>query len=142
MGGSPGGVVPPNYVKIFVSQISTDIKKNWHPRLSPFKNLIFWGPILGGPRGESGVHARYTVKKKVSVYLNKDFVCKKCRSVVKNFKESDEKLCDGVETVSKFTYLGDRLNATDGCETEVTARLRIGWIKFRACSEILKDRRF
>ena len=25
--GGPGGVVPPNYVKIFVSQISTDIKK-------------------------------------------------------------------------------------------------------------------
>ena len=84
------------------------------------------------------VHARCTDKKKVSVYLNNDFVCKKCRSVVKNFKGSDEKLCDGVETVSKFTYLGDRLNATGGCETAVTARSRIGWIKFRKCCEILK----
>ena len=36
-GGVPGGVVPPNYVKIFVSQISTDIKKNWHPSLSRSK---------------------------------------------------------------------------------------------------------
>ena len=32
--GVPGGVVPPNYVKIFVSQISTDIKEKWHPRLN------------------------------------------------------------------------------------------------------------
>ena len=66
-------------------------------------------------------HARCTGKKKVVVYLNKNFVCKKCRSVVKNFKGSaDDKLCDGVETVSKFTYLNDSLNAVGGCETAVT----------------------
>ena len=88
------------------------------------------------------VHVRCTDKKKVAVYLNKNFVCKKCRSVGKNFKRSDEKLCDGVETVSKFTYLGDRLNATGGCETAVTTRSRIGRIKFRECSEILIGRRF
>ena len=84
------------------------------------------------------VHARCTDKKKVAVYFNKTFVCKKCRSVVKNFKgPADEKLYDGVETVSKFTYLSDRLNANGGCETAVTARSRIGWMKFRECSEIL-----
>ena len=48
-----------------------------------------------------GRYVRCTHKKKVSVYLNKDFVCKKCRSVEKNFKGSDEKLCDGVETVKR-----------------------------------------
>ena len=89
------------------------------------------------------VHARCTDEKKVSVYENKNYVCKKCRSVVKNLKgPSDEKLCDGVETVSKFTYQGDRLNSTGGCETAVTARSRIGWMKFRECSEIHKGRRF
>ena len=62
---------------------------------------------------------------------------------MKNFKGSaDQKLCDGVETVSKFTYLGDRLNATGGCETAVTAGSRIGWMKFRECSEIPTGRRF
>ena len=30
-----------------------------------------------------------------------------------------------------FCYLGDRLNACGGCETAVTARVRIGWMKFR-----------
>ena len=83
-----------------------------------------------------------TNKKKFAVYLNKNFVCKKCTSVVKNFKGPDEKLCDGLETITKFTYLGDRLNTTGGCEIAVTARSRIGWIKFRECSEILKGRRF
>ena len=99
-------------------------------------------PPLAGPGGK-WVQARCTDKKKVVVYLNKNFVCKKCRSVVKNFKGSaNEKMCDGVETVSKFTYLGDRLNATGGCETAVTARSRIGWMKFRQCSKILKGRWF
>ena len=55
------------------------------------------------------VHARCTDKKKVAVYLNKNFVCKKCKSVVKNFKGPYEILWDGVETVSKFSYLGDKL---------------------------------
>ena len=91
---------------------------------------------------EKCVHARCTDEKKVAVYLNKNFVCKKCRSVVKNFKGPDEKLCDGVEIVSKLTYLGDGLNATGGCETVVIARSRIGWIKFRECSKIIKGRRF
>ena len=84
------------------------------------------------------VHTRRTDKMKVAVYLNKNFVCKKCGSMVKNFKEPDEILCDGVETVSMFTYLRDRLNATGGCEMAVTAQSRIGWIKFRECSKVLK----
>ena len=52
------------------------------------------------------------------------------------------KLCDDVEIVSKFTYLCDRLNANGGCEAAVTARTRIGGMKFEECSKILKGRRF
>ena len=84
-------------------------------------------------------HARCTDKKKITVYLNKNFVCTKCGSVIKNFKGPNEIPCDGVETVSKFSYLGARLSANRGCETAVTARSRIGWMKFRECSEILKS---
>ena len=43
-----------------------------------------------------------------------------------------------METVRKFSYLGDRLNANGGCETAVTAKTRIGWMKFMECNEILK----
>ena len=43
----------------------------------------------------------------------------------------NEILCDGVKTVTKYSFLGDRLNATGECETWVTARKRIVWMKFR-----------
>ena len=36
--------------------------------------------------------------------------------------EQEEKLCDEVETVRKFTYLGNRVSAGGGCEAAVNAR--------------------
>ena len=47
-----------------------------------------------------------------------------------------------VETVNRFCYLGDRLNASGGCEAAVTARVRIGWVRFRECGELLLGNRF
>ena len=47
-----------------------------------------------------------------------------------------------METVKGFCYLGDRLNASGGCEIAVTSRVRIGWMKFRECGELLRRRRF
>ena len=41
-----------------------------------------------------------------------------------------------------FFYSGDKLNASGGCETAVTSRVRIGWMKFRECKELLRGRRF
>ena len=41
---------------------------------------------------------------------------------------SIEKLCDEVETVNGFCHLGDRLNASGGCEAAVIARVKIGWV--------------
>ena len=51
-------------------------------------------------------------------------------------------MCDEVETVKRFCYLGDRLNASGTCETAVTARTRVGWKKFRECGEIMFRKRF
>ena len=45
-------------------------------------------------------------------------------------------------TVNGFRYLGDRLNASGGCEAAVTARVRIGWVRFRECGELLLGNRF
>ena len=56
--------------------------------------------------------------------------------------DSIEKLCDEVETVNGFCHLGDRLNASGGCEAAVTARVRIGWVRFRECGELLLGNRF
>ena len=40
--------------------------------------------------------------------------------------EQEEKLCDEVETVREFTYLGDRVSAGGGCEAAVSSRTRSG----------------
>ena len=34
------------------------------------------------------------------------------------------------------------MNASGGCEVAVTARARIGWVKFRECGELLNSIRF
>ena len=35
-----------------------------------------------------------------------------------------------------------KVNAGGGCEAAVTARARIGWVKFRECGELLNSKRF
>ncbi|XP_068739419.1 uncharacterized protein [Montipora capricornis] len=40
-----------------------------------------------------------------------------------------------------FCYLGDRVNASGGCKAAVTARARIGWVKFREYGELLNSKR-
>ena len=41
-----------------------------------------------------------------------------------------------------FCYLGDRVNASSGCKAAVTARVRIGWVKFKECRDLLNSKRF
>ena len=55
--------------------------------------------------------------------------------------DSVEKLCDEVETLNGLFYLEDRLNASGGCEAAVTARVRIIWVRFRKCGELLLGNR-
>ena len=52
--GVPAGGWYPQIMSkyIFICDISTDIKKNWHPIASAIKKIDFWGPILGGFLGE------------------------------------------------------------------------------------------
>ena len=88
------------------------------------------------------IHARCTKMKKVSCSFTQQFVCRRCEDIGDGKEEPVEVLCDEVETVKGFCYLGDRLNASGGCETAVTARVRIGWMKFRECGELLLGRRF
>ena len=54
----------------------------------------------------------------------------------------EKKLCDEVETVMEFAYVGDRVNTGGGYEAAVTARTRCGWVKLRECGEMLYGRRF
>jgi len=47
-----------------------------------------------------------------------------------------------VETTKGLCYLVDTVNVSGGCEAAVTARARVGWMKFRECGELLRGRRF
>ena len=54
------------------------------------------------------------------------FVCLKCKGIMEGTMDSIKNLCDELETVNGFCFLGNRLNASGGCEAAVTARVRIG----------------
>ena len=76
--------------------------------------------------------------------FNFGFVCKLCVYTKEGIVEPGEELSffDQVDFVKSFCYLGDRLNASGRSEAAVTARTRIGWIKFRECGELLYGRKF
>ena len=88
------------------------------------------------------VHGRCDKMKRVTWTLAKDFICKRCVEAMTGTVKPAEQLalCDQVELVRRFCYLGDRLNAGGGSEAAVTARARIRRIKFRECGELFNGR--
>ena len=64
--------------------------------------------------------------KKVTCSSARHFVCTRCTDVGDGTEKPVEVLSDKVKTVKGFCYLVDRLNASGGCETAVTSRVRIG----------------
>ena len=65
----------------------------------------------------------------------------KCEGNIGELVEEELKVCDEVETVREFTYLGDRVSAGGGCKAAVTAGTRIVYVKLRQSGELLFDRR-
>ena len=49
---------------------------------------------------------------------------------------------DDVDTVTEFSYLGDRINSGNGCEAAVASRTRIGWAEFSECQDLLCGNKF
>ena len=70
------------------------------------------------------------------------FVCSKCKGIMEGTVDSVEKLCDEVETMNGLCHSEDRLNSSGGCEAAVTAKVRIGWARFREFEESLLGNRF
>ena len=62
------------------------------------------------------VHGTCVKIKRLTARLVTFFVCSRCRGTMEETVASIQKLCDEVETVSEFCYLGDRLIASGGCE--------------------------
>ena len=82
--------------------------------------------------------------KKVTSTLAKAVVCELRVDTKEGIVEPGEELSffDLIDFVKSFCYLGDRLNTSGGSEAAVTARTRIGWIKFRKYGELLYGRKF
>ena len=57
--------------------------------------------------------------KRVTLF-SKKFTCGTCEENFGEAVEQEEKLYDGVETVSEFTYLCDWVSFGGGCEAAVT----------------------
>ena len=91
---------------------------------------------------ENWVHGKCAKNNRATAKLAMHFVCLKCKEIMEGSVNSIEKLRDEVETVNGFCYLRERLNASGGCEAAVTARVRIGWVRFRKCGELLLGNRF
>ena len=72
-------------------------------------------------------HGRCFRLKKVTPSAARFFVCRKCEKTTNHAGEvQQEVMCDEVETVKGFCYLGNRLNTSGGCEAALTARTRLG----------------
>ena len=91
---------------------------------------------------EKWTHGRCARVKRVTTTIARDFICTRCKNNEKRKYEPLKELCDGVETINEFCYLGDRLDSQGGCEVAVTARMRLGWTKFRECGDLLRGRRY
>ena len=83
------------------------------------------------------IHGRCAKIKRVTNRLAIDHKCRKCKGFHENVEDQKEKLHDDVETVTEFSYLGDRINSGDVCESAVTSRTRLGRAKYRECQDSL-----
>ena len=80
--------------------------------------------------------------KREALKFSRNLTCIKCEGNIGEAVEQEERLCDEVETVREFTYLGDRVSTGGESKAAVTARTRCRWVKLRECCELLYGRRF
>ena len=87
------------------------------------------------------VHKRCSGVKGALKKMEGVFQCKRC---VRGELAVDEEISmsDGIERVDSFVYLGNKLNAGGGCLSTATARVRVGWMKFRELKEVLCGRKW
>ena len=79
------------------------------------------------------IHCKCARVKRVTQKFSGNFTGRKCEGNIGEVVEQEEKLCDEVKTVMKFTYLGERVSIGGGCEAAVTAITRCGWVMLREC---------
>ena len=61
----------------------------------------------------------------------------KCKCSTDFSAQPVESLCDGIETVHSFLYMGSKIDSSRDGKVAVTARMKSGWAKFKECRDIL-----
>ena len=74
------------------------------------------------------VHSRCAKIKRVTARLALLLVSSKCKEIMEG---TVDPMCDEVETVNELCDLKDRLHFSGGCQEAVTARVRIGWARWK-----------
>ena len=81
-------------------------------------------------------HKRFS-KTKVPLSAINNFVCPTCIAPTIVTQPIREQNINGIETIQKFTYLGDTLDVTGNAETAARTRISAAWFKYRQLSSIL-----
>ena len=94
-----------------------------------------------GTKCDQWIYGRCSKLKKVTPSAARFFVCNKCDKATNGAGEVQLKvMCDKAETVKRFCYLGNRLNAIGRCEAAVNARTRMLWKKFRVWRDTVRKK--
>ena len=70
------------------------------------------------------------------------FRCRRCDGTIRKVDLAEDLMVAGetYECVKSFCYLGDTLDGDVGADLAATARIRIGWMKFRGFQPFLTSR--
>ena len=88
------------------------------------------------------IHSICAGVKRMTPKSSRNITSRKCDGNIGEAVEQEDKLCDKVETVREFKYLGDSVSVGGECEAAVTARTRCGWVKSMECDELQYGRMF
>ena len=72
------------------------------------------------------IHGRCAGVTRLTPMFSRSPTCIKCERNIGEAAEQEEELCQEVETVQEFTYLGDSLSIGGFCDAAVTGRTRCG----------------
>ena len=81
----------------------------------------------------SGVSGSMVNAQRVTPKIKENLHAEKVKGILE--RQWSREKSHRVETVQEFTYLGDNVSVSAGCEAAVTLRTKCGWAKCRECGE-------
>ena len=70
------------------------------------------------------------------------FACSRCKGIMEGMVLLIRTCVMRWRQLMDFVIWKTRLNSSDRCEVAVTVKVRVGWVRFRECGELLLENRF